>query len=362
MSNSSAFFSYTLPPERIAQYHAGTQGQRSSSKLLHARRSGDGSLQIADLQFSQILELLRPDDLLVLNNTKVLPLRFFGHNSRNGVALEMLLLRQLDANEQIWSAVGKPLKKVQSGDLLELSPGLQAIAGERLDEGRTISLRIIAKDPAIDIAELLVAQGSMPIPPYIRQGRAEEIDKSLYQTVYADLPGSIAAPTAGLHFTEALLAEIRRAGVGVVFVTLHVGLASFTRVESSSLDSMVVPTEYFSIEPNVAERILQQKSIGKRVIAVGTTTTRALESWMRFRKEGKDCSELTPTNLFLTPGAKFHAVDVLVTNFHQPETTHLLMVSAFIGGNQTEQIYHHALAGEYRFLSYGDAMLLECAE
>jgi S-adenosylmethionine:tRNA ribosyltransferase-isomerase len=248
------------------------------------------------------------------------------------------------------------MRKLRPGDALQLSERLRAEVLGRTESGERLLLRLSAVDDEHGRLEQIIEEdGSMPLPGYIRGGRAEARDREFYQTVFARERGSIAAPTAGLHFTSELLQELERKGVVLGFVTLHVGLASFQPVRD--VESHQMPIERFSVPQETLRAIATAKSSGKRVIAVGTTTTRSLESW--FHEAFESCGTWNETALFIRPGFEFRCVDMLITNFHQPETSHLLLVAAFFGETETSAVYRHALQGPYRFLSYGDAMLLE---
>ncbi len=356
---TSPYFTYQLPPEKIAQRPAGHAGARSDARLLHALRQSTGEVTVRDRKFSELPDILRDDDVVVLNNTKVLPYRFFGKNLRTGGEIEVLLLVQPQGGELAWEAVGKPLRKVHSDDVLQLSPHIRATVLGRTEDERRLKLELSVHESDATLQSLLVSEGTMPIPPYIRRGHSDEADKELYQTVYAEIPGSVAAPTAGLHFTETVFAALAERGIRVYFLTLHVGLASFTTLPEGASDTAQVPSEYFVVPEEVSSALRTQLDRGGRVIAVGTTTVRALESWAREVKQGNDCSALTETSLFITPGFQFQVVSAFITNFHQPQTTHLMMVSAYLGVSGIEAAYRHGLAHDYRFLSYGDAMFLE---
>ncbi|MFN8388874.1 MAG: tRNA preQ1(34) S-adenosylmethionine ribosyltransferase-isomerase QueA [Bdellovibrionota bacterium] len=349
------FLNYQLPDDRIAQHPAGSSGERSSSQLLYARRTPQG-LSIEDGQFFRLPSLLRKGDLLVLNDSRVVPCRFF---VRHGTSeIEILLLERRDTKAggaEVWEALARPMRKLRSGDEIKLSERISAAVVGRNESGDRIILELSLRGGAVSLGEAIEYDGSMPIPGYIRNGRAESFDRDLYQTVFARSAGSVAAPTAGLHFTPRLLEELKAGGIDSCTLTLHVGPASFQPVRDR--DNHPMPYERFTVPNETAQRIERARSAGGRVVGVGTTTTRCLESVAHnaFEQDG----ERTKTKLFIKPGFQFRAIDLLITNFHQPQTSHLLLVAAFIGEKETAAIYEHALRGSYRFLSYGDAMLLE---
>ncbi len=351
------FYNYHLPKEKIAQFPVSLSGKRSDARLLAASLR-NGNLAIRDLRVPAVLDLLEAGDLLVLNNTKVLPVRFFTKLGQ-GSEVEVFLLQRkpdLEKGEEIWEALAQPMKRFKQGMEFELSKSLRAEVLGRDQEGRKLNLKLknLSK---LSIEEILGEEGTMPIPTYIRQGRALDYDKELYQTVFAEIPGSVAAPTAGLHFTKELLDSLRAKGVKISFITLNVGFASILPVEDP--DSHQMSYESYSISRETIDQINFTKKNGGRIAVVGTTCTRALESMALVENfvAGKNYQ----TNLFIRPeaGFNFKIVDLLFTNFHQPQSTHLLLVSAFMGEGNIEKIYQHALQNDYRFLSYGDTMLLD---
>jgi S-adenosylmethionine:tRNA ribosyltransferase-isomerase len=361
MSPNSTFFNYDLPKERIAQRPVSFGGTRDSSKLLHVQRVGNQELKFNPKKFSEITEILKPGDLLVLNNSKVLPWRFFLKTERSTTEFEALLcgrVEMLNENEEIWEGYFKPLKKLKIGDRFNICLELETEFLSRSDDETKGRIKIKKVDQSCDltIIDLINKHGLPPIPPYIRKGKGDEIDRGLYQTVYAEQSGSLAAPTAGLHFTEELLSSLKARGILVEFVTLHVGPASFLPVRDGDYQNYQMPEEFYEIPTNTAERIFKAKEEGRRVIGVGTTTCRALESWA-LAKDG--IAEMKSTKLFINPGFDFRVIDALFTNFHQPQTTHLLIVAALIGEKGTADAYQFALENEFRFLSYGDSMFIE---
>ncbi len=356
-------FVYELAPERIAQRPAGLTALRSSSRLLHARREQGAPVQIVDRFFADLPELLRDGDLLVLNNSRVLPCRFFAEVLRSGSQVEVLMVKRensVSPTERLrFEAMCRPAKRLKAGDVLRLSERFDAVVEGRTADGRRVRLELNNTAAALDT---LWREGTMPIPPYIRKGHADESDREFYQTVFAQTPGSVAAPTAGLHFTEELLGALRARGIEQRFITLHVGPASFLSVESQELTSPAMMREAYCVPDETRRAIAAARCAGRRIVAVGTTTVRALESAARaedfFSTQMRDDFS-AETELLIKPRYDFRVVDALITNFHQPGSTHLLLVAAFIGQENIARIYEHALAGEYRFLSYGDAMLLE---
>ena len=352
-------FTYELPEERIAQRPIGGVRERALAKLLVAKKC-EGQLVCEDYSFSELSQLLRPGDLLVLNDSRVIPCRFFSKRESDGRELELLLVKKVSGSSggEVWEALGRPLKYFEAGSELFLSEHLAARVGLRINDGRGVEVEIFKRNSldSREIFELIELDGLMPIPPYIRRGRSDQKDREDYQTIYSQTRGSIAAPTAGLHFTEELLACCRDKGIEVGYVTLHVGVGSFLPIDEQAGNSHKQALEEYVISKPVAERLLKQKEMGNRVVAVGTTVVRALESWWLagVPMDGQANS----TELFITPGFLFSVVDGLITNFHQPRSTHLQLVAAFIGEAECKSLYQHALAADYRFLSYGDAMFL----
>ena len=329
-------FTYDLPPQRIAQWPV--EGERSKSKLLRLKPSSE----IVDANFSELRQFLKPGDVLVLNNTKVQPRRFFAN--LNGKEIEVLLLEQKD---EVWEALAKPMRKLAVGDVLELTAEVKAEVLGRTEDQRRIKLKITEAQ----VAEL----GLMPIPPYIRDGRSEDKDKERYQTVFAENAGSVAAPTAGLHFTKELLEELKNKGVQICYLTLHVGPASFLAVSDEVFEGTELSKEFYHVADDTRQIIRNAKKEGRRIVAVGTTVMRSLES-LDLNQQDAGFKE---TKLFIKPGFEFKVVDALLTNFHQPGSSHLLLVEAFIGRENIEKVYQHGLENNYRFLSYGDGSFFE---
>ena len=333
-------FDYTLPPEQIAQHPA---DPRDSSRLLvYDRRSGE----IEDTEFKQITRFLGEKDILVLNETRVLPARLWARKLPGGGKVELLLLKRLA--EGTWEALvgGKGL---HAGRKLELIGGGQC---EVVDEPGG-ARRVLEFD--LDVEKRLSIIGEMPLPPYIHEPLQ---DPDQYQTVFAREDGSAAAPTAGLHFTDSLLERIQKSGVELAFVTLHVGLDTFAPVREADPGQHQIHSEWCSITEATAQRINRRRESGGRVIAVGTTTVRTLETAVRTGSTGQLSGFEGPTRLYILPGFKFLAIDALITNFHLPRSTLLMLVSAFAGRERILEVYRHAIAEKYRFYSFGDAMLI----
>lgn len=347
-------FYYELPQELIAQ---DPLEDRSSSRLLVMQREGGA---LTHTHFCQIPDYLQPGDCLVLNNTKVIPARLFGEREGTQGKVEILLLRQ--RQKDVWETLVKPGKKARPGTRILFGGGI--LVGEVLDVVEDGNRRIRFSYEGI-FEEILDRLGQMPLPPYITH---QLKDKSRYQTVYAKYDGSAAAPTAGLHFTPELLAAVQKKGVTVAEVTLHVGLGTFRPVKAKTVQEHHMHAEYYQMDEAAAEAINEAKRRGGRVICVGTTSCRTLESVaMRLiREEGdeavgngryvKACSGWT--DIFIYPGYQFQVMDGLITNFHLPESTLLMLVSAFAGQGQVMEAYQEAVRERYRFFSFGDAMLI----
>jgi S-adenosylmethionine:tRNA ribosyltransferase-isomerase len=329
-------FDFDLPQELIAQTPL---PDRSASRLLHV--DGDG---LIDRAFTDILTLVQPGDLLVFNDTRVLKARFFGHKASGG-KVEVLIERVVD-NRTVHAQV-RASKSPQPGSTIRLSDAFEVSVGERVGEFYTLRF------PA-DVFDLIEQYGRLPLPPYIEHD-ADEFDEKRYQTVYAKQPGAVAAPTAGLHFDQALLDALREKGVRFAFVTLHVGAGTFQPVRTENLAEHKMHSEWYTIAQETVDAVRAAKAAGRSVIAVGTTSMRALES---ASQSGTLQAGSADTALFITPGYTFNTVDRLITNFHLPKSTLLMLVSAFAGYPQIRAAYAHAIAQRYRFFSYGDAMLL----
>lgn len=329
-------FDYELPEEKIAYRPL---KDRQSSKLLVLRRQNQS---LEDRHFYDLPELLHPGDVLVFNNTKVIPGRIFGRRE-SGAETEVLLLERLSGNK--WSCLAK---KPKEGLLLTFEEGLTGSLS--LETGGKWTVEF-----SREVDSYLSTYGMMPLPPYIKR-EADEADKKTYQTVYASSEGAAAAPTAGLHFTQGLIADIKSRGVLTAEVTLHVGLGTFLPVKDEDISAHRMHSEYIEIPTQTEELINQAKNEGRRVVAVGTTVVRTLESMAN--AAGRLSSGTQRTELFITPGYEFKVVDAMITNFHQPRSTLLMLVSAFSEREYIMEAYEHALRSGYRFLSYGDAMFI----
>jgi len=333
-------FDYDLPEELIAQRPL---LQRDASRLLvYDRKTG----QKEHRHFYDILEYLNPKDVLVLNNTRVLPARLFGAKRGDARRVEFLLLNRLDAAR--WEVIMRPGRKLKAGDIVDFAPALSVEIEEKKQDG-VVRVRFAYEGV---FEEILDELGQMPLPPYITE-KLE--DKTRYQTVYAKIDGSAAAPTAGLHFTPELLGRIREKGIGIVDILLHVGLGTFRPVKAEDVSDHVMHSEYYSVSPEAAEAVNRARERGGRVIAVGTTCVRALES---AAQDGRLVPESGLTDIFITPGYEFKMVDALVTNFHLPKSTLIMLVSAFAGRENTLDLYRLAVEEKYRFFSFGDAMMI----
>ena len=335
-------FYYDLPEQLIAQ---DPLEDRSSSRLMVIHRK---SGQIEHKVFSDIIEYLRPGDCLVRNNTKVIPARLFGEKKDTGATIELLLLKRRE--NDIWETLVKPGRKARKGAELEFGGGL--LHGEIidvLDDGNRL-IRFVYEGI---FEEILDELGQMPLPPYITHALQ---DKNRYQTVYARYEGSAAAPTAGLHFTEKLFERLKAKGVEVANVTLHVGLVTFRPVKVENVAEHHMHSELYQIEPEEAEKINAARAAGGRIVCVGTTSCRTLESAADERgiiQAGED-----DTEIFIYPGYRFKIIDVLITNFHLPESTLLMLVSALAGKEKILAAYEEAVRERYRFFSFGDAMII----
>lgn len=337
------FFDYDLPDRLIAQEPA---ARRDESRLLVAVRATG---ELHHRHFRDLPDYLRPNDLLVLNDTKVLPARVVGRREATGGKWEGLFLREADGG--LWEMLAQTRGYPAAGEAFRTDSGLRLVLAGRTPDRHWL----MRPDPPGPAADLLTAHGRVPLPPYIRKGEAGPGDAERYQTVYARAAGSVAAPTAGLHFTPDLLARLAGAGVGTARVTLHVGLGTFAPVKAADPTRHAIHAEWCEVGPEAVAAVRAAKAAGGRVVAVGTTTTRTLESAAR-------SGDLEPyrgeTALFIHPPFAFRAVDALVTNFHLPRTTLLLLVQAFAGADLLRRAYAEAVANEYRFFSYGDAMLI----
>jgi S-adenosylmethionine:tRNA ribosyltransferase-isomerase len=341
-----SLFDYELPRELIAQEPA---EPRDSSRLLVLDR-GSGARE--DRRFGELVELLRPGDCLVANRSRVIPARILGVAVQGGGPVELLLLRPVGGDQ--WEAMVWPGRRCRLGARLELAGG--AARARVVGEGRE-GTRVVAIEGPWPVRELLERHGLPPLPPYIaRHDAPKPEDRERYQTVFARDDGSVAAPTAGLHFTPELLARLERRGVAVHYLTLHVGPGTFRPLRAERVEEHRVEAEPIDIPAATVSAIALAKRAGHRVIAVGTTTTRALE-WAA-GDDGSVRGGAGEADLFIRPGHRFRVVDALVTNFHLPRSSLLVLVSAFAGRDVVLEAYRHAAASRYRFYSYGDAMLI----
>jgi len=340
-----ADFSFELPESLIAHYPL---PGRSSCRLL----SLDGPTgALTHGTFTDLLEKLNPGDLLVFNNTRVIPARMFGRKASGG-KIEVLVERMLDDKRVLAHVRASKAPK----------PGAELLLGEDESVKATMTARHdalfeIEFDDARAVLDILNDIGHMPLPPYIDRPD-EEADRELYQTVYSEKPGAVAAPTAGLHFDEPLLEKLRQKGVEMAFVTLHVGAGTFQPVRVDSIEDHIMHSEYAEVPQDVVDAVLACKARGNRVIAVGTTSVRSLESAAKAAKNDLIETFFNDTQIFIYPGYQYSVIDALITNFHLPESTLIMLVSAFAGYKHTMNAYHEAVKAEYRFFSYGDAMFI----
>ncbi|EHK2326513.1 tRNA preQ1(34) S-adenosylmethionine ribosyltransferase-isomerase QueA [Clostridium perfringens] len=336
-------FYFELPEELIAQYPL---EKRDSSRLMVLdKKTGE----IEHRKFHDILEYLNEGDTLVLNNTRVLPARLIGEKEETGGKIEFLLLKRIEGDK--WECLAKPGRKAKVGTVFTFGEGkLKAVVREIGEEGNRI---IEFKYDGI-FEQVLDELGQMPLPPYIHE-KLE--DKERYQTVYSKEKGSAAAPTAGLHFTEELLKEIKDKGVNIAYLTLHVGLGTFRPVKVDDVNNHVMHSEYYHLDKENAELINKTKEAGKRVIAVGTTSSRTLETIGD--ENGRVREQSGWTDIFIYPGYKFKIVDNLITNFHLPESTLIMLVSALAGQENIMNAYNTAVKEKYRFFSFGDSMFIK---
>ena len=341
---NTADFDFDLPEELIAQTPL---EKRDASRLLVVDKETGA---FSDQHFDQIIDQLQPGDALVMNNTRVLPARLYGIKPETGGHVELLLLKNTQGDD--WEVLAKPAKRLRVGAQISFGDGrLTATVVKELDHGG----RIVRFGYEGIFLEVLESLGEMPLPPYIHEKLA---DRERYQTVYAKENGSAAAPTAGLHFTEELLEQIAAKGVKLVYLTLHVGLGTFRPVSVDSLDDHEMHSEFYSLSEEAAQTLRQVKANGGRVIAVGTTSIRTLET-IGSKFQGQIQADSGWTNIFIKPGYNWKVVDAFSTNFHLPKSTLVMLVSAFAGRSLTLEAYEHAIAERYRFFSFGDAMFIK---
>ncbi len=336
-------FDYNLPEELIAQTPL---KERSSSRLLILNKDNGN---ITHEHFYNIINYLHKGDVLVLNDTKVIPARLIGEKEDTKAVIEILLLKELSDNN--WECLARPCKRLKEGTIVSFGDGLlKALVTEKLEDG-IIHVKLIYNGILMEILDKL---GTMPLPPYIHE-KLE--DQSRYQTVYAKYEGSAAAPTAGLHFTKELLKEIENKGVIITYVTLHVGLGTFRPVEVENILDHKMHSEFYTMNKETADILNKAKGEKRRIIAVGTTSTRTLET-IATNNDGlfKECAG--NTDIFIYPGYKFKAIDGLITNFHLPKSTLVMLVSALAGRDNILNAYQEAIKEKYRFFSFGDAMFI----
>jgi S-adenosylmethionine:tRNA ribosyltransferase-isomerase len=342
-----ADFSFHLPTHLIAKYPS---EQRSASRLLHLDgRNG----QVSHHQFRDLMQFLTPGDLLVFNNTRVIPARLRGKKASGG-QIEVLVERMLPDNTFLAHVRASKSPKPGSRLILE-----NAVEAEVL--GRQEALFHLRFDSTLPVLSILEQYGHMPLPPYIDRAD-EDSDKERYQTVYNKTPGAVAAPTAGLHFDNTIMAQLAEAGIKTAFVTLHVGAGTFQPVRVDNILEHKMHSEYAQVSQQVVDEVLATKAAGKRVIAVGTTSVRSLESAAKASTTELIAPFYADTDIFIYPGFKFQVVDAMFTNFHLPESTLMMLISAFASREYVMDAYAQAIAQEYRFFSYGDSMFIEGAD
>ena len=335
-------FNYDLPENLIAQTPI---ENRSESKLLVMdRKTGE----LEDKTFKDILSYFNKGDVLVLNDTKVLPARIFGKKEETGAHIELLLLKEIESDT--WECLSRPFKRLKVGTKITFSNDLSATVLEKKEEG-LVNVKFSYNGIFIEQIEKI---GLMPLPPYIHKSLK---DQSRYQTVYAKYLGSAAAPTAGLHFTTELLKSLKEKGVEIEYVTLHVGLGTFRPVSENDITKHHMHSERYIMTKEVADRLNKAKKENRKIYAVGTTSTRTLESIMNKYHKFTECNETT--DIYIYPGYKFLAIDGLITNFHLPKSTLLMLVSAFSTRENILNAYKHAIINNYRFFSFGDAMFIK---
>ncbi len=348
-------FDYKLPEDLIAQYPTSI---RDESRLLVLDRA-TGLLQ--DKHFFDLPDYLQAGDVLVLNDSRVIHTRLLGTKQDTGANIELFLLKQVGDDKDIWEALARPARRLKMGDRVTFSGDDKTITAHVLSKNESGSV-IVSLEHVGDLYDVLQHVGHVPLPPYIDRSD-EQTDETRYQTVFANDPGSVAAPTAGLHFTTELLEQLDKKGVEVARVTLHVGLGTFRPVQTEHIEDHLMHEEIYYISDESAAIINAAKNDARRIICIGTTSVRTLESSADYAATNQMTSSVLPgwgsTNIFIYPGGKeFKVADALVTNFHLPKSTLLMLVSAFYDREKILQAYNHAIANKYRFFSYGDAMLI----
>ena len=336
-------FDFDLPEELIAQ--TPLEKRDESRMLVLDKKTGEIEHKI----FFDLVDLLNKGDVLVLNDTKVMPARLYGVKEETDAAIEVLMLK--DTGNDTWECLCKPAKRVKLDTVISFGDGLlKARCVDIKDEG----IRLFKLEYEGILYEILDKLGEMPLPPYIHE-KLE--DKDRYQTVYAKNVGSAAAPTAGLHFTKELLEALKEKGVEIEYVTLHVGLGTFRPVSVENINDHVMHSEFYQMSKDTADRLTKAKAEGRRIISVGTTSTRTLETIMSLYGEFRECSGWT--NIFIYPGYEFKAIDALITNFHLPKSTLVMLVSALAGRENILNAYKEAIKERYRFFSFGDSMFIK---
>ncbi len=344
-------FDYELPPELIAQY---PEEKRDEARLLVVDREKD---QVYHKRFYDVLDYLNPGDCLVMNDSKVLPARLFGTKRDTGAKAEFLLVRRAEnsAGREVWEAMVKPGKKLKPGTVVDFcTEPRRTFSAEILDYGQD-GTRIVRFFGDGDFHQRLEENGHIPLPPYIDRSD-EALDREMYQTVYCREEGSVASPTAGLHFTEELLEKARQKGVRIAYVTLHVGIGTFRPVKCDVIEEHSMHFEEFSVTQENADIINDTRQAGGRIVSVGTTSARTLES--AADEDGTVRAGRGSTGIFIYPGYRFKVVDSLITNFHLPKSTLLMLISALYDRQKMLAIYEDAVRRRYRFFSYGDAMFI----
>ena len=335
-------FDYDLPKELIAQ--TPLKNRNASRMMVLDKETGE----YADKHFTDLIDYLNPGDTLVLNDTKVIPARLIGHKPDTGAVIEVLMLKDLGDDE--WECLTKPAKRIKEGTIVKFSDELSCkctIVGD----GGIRHYNFIYDGIFLEILDRL---GEMPLPPYITE---KLDDKNRYQTVYAKNPGSAAAPTAGLHFTKEYLEKVKQKGVNIAYVTLHVGLGTFRPVVVEDVTKHDMHSEYYILSSEVADLLNKTRDAGKRIVAVGTTSTRVLETVAD--SNGHFKMQSGNTKIFIYPGYKFHGIDALLTNFHLPKSTLIMLISALAGKENVLNAYKHAVKEKYRFFSFGDCMFIK---
>lgn len=342
-------YDYPLPEALIARYPL---DRRDQSRMLVLERE---TANVAHHHFYELEHFLKPGDVLVLNNTKVLPARLLGNRKGHTGEVEIFLLNPSADDDCVWTALTRPSRKLQPGTIV-VFPGTDSTVEILAQHGRGSAEVRVHLASESSVADMMQSVGHMPIPPYLNRD-AEEQDKHVYQTVFSKVPGSQAAPTAGLHFTPEVLENLRAKGVEIHEVTLSVSSGTFRTVDQDDITNYVMDPEYYTVPDSTAQAVMKAKAEGRRIVAVGTTVTKTLET-VASKHSGQVVADADWSRLFIYPGFQFQVVDALLTNFHLPKSTLMMLISAFAGRNKVATAYHEALAQQYRFFSYGDCMLI----